>query len=134
MISHNHYDHLDRNTLQEIYTKHAKRPPPLFIGLGGGQSVSDIVPKEIIAELDWWEDRELAVEGKGRARITASELDCSARYGVRQVLMITAPAQHESGRGLFDKKRALWASWAFQSLDKAGDVGASVSQSALDVP
>ncbi len=74
IISHNHYDHLDRNTFDEIYKKHASRPPALFIGMNGRETLIDILPKQTsVAELGWWEDRELHVRGRGIARITTSK-------------------------------------------------------------
>ena len=73
MISHNHYDHFDRNTFAELYKRFASRPPAVFIGMNGRAAVRDVVTKDTtVVDLDWWEDREIEVPGRGRARITAS--------------------------------------------------------------
>jgi len=134
VISHNHYDHLDRNTFREVYTKYASRPPALFIGLNGGPAVSDIVPKEAsLAALDWWEDRELNVPGRGRARITASawcsssrDMGCKAdgsssestfvcertvRYGQVTLGELDGPECHR-----------VWRSWRFRTFPSASSL------------
>jgi L-ascorbate metabolism protein UlaG (beta-lactamase superfamily) len=44
------------------------------------------------------------------------ELDWWQEYQVDQNLMIAAtPAQHFSGRGIFDRNETLWASWVIQT-------------------
>lgn len=89
LLSHDHYDHLDAATIKRIHPK-VKR---FITTLGVGKRLQDFgVPAEKIIELDWQQ---------------------SARFsGVK----ITAePAQHFSGRGLFDRNTTLWASWVIQS-------------------
>lgn len=72
VISHNHYDHQDNNTLTQIYTHFAARPPVLFIPLNNTHNLPSNVPRDKIVEMDWWEERELDVAGKGKAKITCS--------------------------------------------------------------
>lgn len=101
LISHNHYDHLDINTverLQQVFK-------PLFITPLG---VSQILKNHGIfnaVELDWWEDRTF------NDRVTVS--------GV--------PAQHFSGRGLSDRDKTLWCGYVVQfpqgNIYYAGDTG-----------
>jgi len=85
LISHDHYDHLDRGTVQHLAAAH----DPLFLvplGLGAWFKDNGMAHVE---ELDWWQERE--------------------RGGVR---FVCAPAQHFSQRTPWDRDRRLWASWA----------------------
>jgi L-ascorbate metabolism protein UlaG (beta-lactamase superfamily) len=89
LISHDHYDHLDRPSILALL-----RHDPLFVvplGVGAHLERWGVGPERII-ELDWWE----SVEPLPGLRMTA------------------APAQHFSGRGLFDRNRTLWASWVLE--------------------
>ena len=95
VISHNHYDHLDQDSIQEI----EKRFDPLwFVPLKNGpllQAVS--VPTERIVELDWWES----------SIVRLGSLEAKAVF-------TATPAQHWSARGLFDRNEMLWSSWSIQ--------------------
>jgi len=100
IISHNHYDHLDEASIKalNIKTQHFLVP----LGLKA-QLVAWGVAAAKITELDWWQSIQL-----GDVRFTAT------------------PAQHFSGRGLSDKNKSLWVSWAIQgnrSLFFSGDTG-----------
>ena len=72
LISHNHYDHCDLPTLKDIYTKHSDRPPYLFIPLANSHTLKGTVPSDRVIEMDWWDERIIEVEGKGKARVTCS--------------------------------------------------------------
>lgn len=101
VISHDHYDHLDYSSVMAL----AQRDVPFITSLGvGGHLESWGIPSERIVELDWWQ----SVERSG-VRITAT------------------PAQHFSGRGLGDRNRTLWSSFAVESdrakLFFSGDTG-----------
>ncbi len=88
VISHDHYDHLDRAAVVAL----ALRGVPLVTSLGVGAHLQRWgVPGEMIKELDWWDSHTV---GRGLT-ITA------------------APSQHFSGRGLTDRNRTLWSSMAF---------------------
>jgi L-ascorbate metabolism protein UlaG (beta-lactamase superfamily) len=87
VLSHDHYDHLDENSIRAL----AGRGERFFVPLGVGAHLERWgVPAERITELDWWE--EVTLDG---------------------VRLVAAPAQHFSGRSLFDRNATLWASWAF---------------------
>ena len=76
VISHNHYDHTDVPTLRELYAKQSSRPPALFLPLNTMRSLKSIgVPESLVTELDWWDDRQVQVDGKGDVTITCSGLD-----------------------------------------------------------
>lgn len=102
IVSHDHYDHLNRYSIRRL-----KDQTNLFIvPLGvGAQLVKWGVPKEKIVELGWWDE-----------------------YHINPDLMVAAtPAQHFSGRGLTDRNRTLWASWVvrapYHKIFFSGDSG-----------
>jgi L-ascorbate metabolism protein UlaG (beta-lactamase superfamily) len=100
VISHDHYDHLDRPTVEALATVGAARGAAWVVPLGVGAHLKAWgVSASRITELDWWES----------VRIRAAS-------DAAQELTITAtPARHFSGRGIRGRDRTLWAGWAFQS-------------------
>ena len=99
VITHNHYDHLERKTIQSL--KGSRFIVPLGLGTtlkGWG------IDGERIIELGWGDCCEA-----GELRITAET------------------AVHYSGRGLGDRNKTLWNSYIFQYQDKrifwSGDSG-----------
>ncbi len=103
LLSHDHYDHLCRTSMQEL----AKRGVPVVTSLGVGARLERMGwdPARIV-ELDWWEEHTLA---GGALRFTAT------------------PAQHFSGRTLTDRNRTLWSSWVLTTANRnlffSGDTG-----------
>jgi L-ascorbate metabolism protein UlaG (beta-lactamase superfamily) len=43
------------------------------------------------------------------------------RYEPLRLKIVCTPAQHRSGRGLFDQMKTLWASWVVGIVDEAAD-------------
>ena len=86
LISHDHYDHLDMQTVRYLSSVGTRFLVPL--GVGAHLDEWD-VPKDQITELDWWELTE-----------------------IRGVTVICTPAQHYSSRGIFDYKETFWSSWS----------------------
>lgn len=85
LLSHDHYDHLDYDSIKRIKDK-VKR---FIVPLGVGAHLERWgVAQEKITEADWWE--ELEVEGL--------KLACT-------------PARHFSGRNLTGRNGTLWCSW-----------------------
>jgi len=85
ILSHNHYDHLDRATVLALAATTAHFLTPL----GVGDTLIDWgVPAHKVQQLDWWQ---------------STQVD-----GLR---FVATPAQHFSGRGLGDSNATLWASW-----------------------
>lgn len=101
VVSHNHYDHLDLDTLREI----AERNPSarFFVPLENGGLLRD----EGIGNVEEMSWGQVATSG-------ALAIHC-------------LPTQHWSRRGLFDERKALWASWAVVGPNErfyfAGDTG-----------
>lgn len=100
-ISHDHYDHLDRETIEYFSQKGTN----FIVPLGIGEKLEEFgVARERIRELDWNESHRF------------KDLDFTA-----------TTAHHTSGRGVFDQKKTLWASWVVkgknQSIFYSGDTG-----------
>ena len=86
IISHDHYDHLDHQSIVEL----ARKTGVFYVPLGVGSHLSAWgVPAEKIRELDWWQEARTPEELR---------LACT-------------PARHFSGRGMFDRNKTLWATW-----------------------
>jgi L-ascorbate metabolism protein UlaG (beta-lactamase superfamily) len=89
ILSHDHYDHLDVETIEGL----RERVQRYFVPLGVGARLQGMgVAAERIAEFDWWQ---------------------STRHA--DVELTATPAQHFSGRTLSDRNRTLWASWVIAS-------------------
>ena len=108
-ISHNHYDHLDYHTVTELYQQR-KGKIHFFVPLNDKAWFTKYICKpEEVTEMDWWESREVSVNGLGSVRL------------------ICTPAQHGSARAGWDKDTCLWNSCAVETGGKklyfAGDTG-----------
>lgn len=89
IISHDHYDHLDYESIKALKDK----VTAFYVPLGVGAHLEEWgVDKALITELNWWEEAPLD--------------DLTLR---------STPAQHFSGRGLFDRADTLWCSWIIES-------------------
>ncbi len=100
LISHNHYDHLDKPTIKRLGNQ-----PRYFVPLFVGKWLRNLgIANERITELDWWQS----------AEFDGLQFHCT-------------PAQHFSGRGLHDRNQTLWCSWAVigerQRFYFGGDTG-----------
>ena len=102
VISHDHYDHLDMETIKQLHDRDISFVVPL--GLGAHLEHWGVSGQKI-TELDWWEGTE-----------------------INGLNLICTPSQHFSGRrGPYKEKRSLWASWLIkspsQSVYFSGDSG-----------
>ncbi len=100
LVSHNHYDHLDLDTLLLL----EKRDQPLFLvplGDGGWLKKKGLTN---VAEKDWWQTTDV-----GPAKVTF------------------LPAQHWSARWTWDRNESLWGAWGVEvnglKIYHAGDTG-----------
>jgi L-ascorbate metabolism protein UlaG (beta-lactamase superfamily) len=106
ILSHDHYDHLDYESIRILLPK-TKR---FYVPLGVGAHLEKWgVPSDRIVEMNWWEE--------------------SALPG--QVRLVATPARHYSGRFL-KRNNTLWCSWAFVGskyrIYFGGDTGMSADQ------
>ncbi len=103
LISHDHPDHLDMDTVKHLSLQGTRFLVPLGVGTHFDRWE---IPQDQVTELDWWE---------------------SAEAGGLQI--VCTPAQHYSGRRLFDYMATLWSSWSVigpdHSVFYSGDTGFS---------
>ncbi|HKE66934.1 MAG TPA: MBL fold metallo-hydrolase [Micromonosporaceae bacterium] len=86
VISHDHYDHLDMNTIVWLARNHAA---PFIVPLGVGAHLERWhVPSRRIIELDWHDSTT-----------------------VGDLTLTCAPGQHFSGRKIAKRNYTLWSSW-----------------------
>lgn len=85
LISHDHYDHLDYDSIMKLKDKVGQ----FYVPLGVGNHLERWgVAREKIREYDWWNETQM--DGLG---------------------LVATPARHFSGRGLLDRNATLWCSW-----------------------
>jgi N-acyl-phosphatidylethanolamine-hydrolysing phospholipase D len=100
VISHNHYDHLDRPSVRALGDGPRWLVP---LGLKAWFAKAGIDPARV-EEFDWWQERRF-----GGLTVTAT------------------PLQHWSARSPWDRYETLWAGWALQIGDFSawfvGDTG-----------
>ena len=101
LISHNHYDHLDKDTVSRIKRVHQ---PTFVVPLGVDKFMQTLGIQKVIS-LDWWQ-----------------ELPLNQAMKVASV-----PAQHFSGRGMLDRDCTLWCGYVIKrpegNIYFAGDTG-----------
>jgi N-acyl-phosphatidylethanolamine-hydrolysing phospholipase D len=109
LISHNHYDHLDRDSVKALDAQPGESP--LFLAPLGIKAWMDRLGVRRSIELDWWE----------------THIDLSA--GGPAVEFHFTPAQHWSSRSLSDRNKTLWGAWSVLGEDFhwffSGDTGYS---------
>lgn len=103
VVSHNHYDHMDLDTLKRLSERFA---PRILVPLGD-KALIESAGINRVEELDWWETFELTPETH----------------------VIFTPTQHFSSRGLFDRNKSLWGSYIIRHREHliyfGGDAGYS---------
>jgi L-ascorbate metabolism protein UlaG (beta-lactamase superfamily) len=89
ILSHDHYDHLDYESILKIKDKTQHFYAPLGVGVhleAWGVSATDIT------EMDWWQEVQF-----------------------ENLKFVCTPAQHFSGRSLSNGQSTLWSSWVIQT-------------------
>jgi N-acyl-phosphatidylethanolamine-hydrolysing phospholipase D len=107
VISHNHYDHLDRSSVAELdYKALSEGGSTLFLVPLGQKPWFDDLGIRHVVELDWWQ-----------------------KHTVRGVDFYLTPVQHWSARGVADRSKTLWGGWSVFGQDLhwyfGGDAGFS---------
>jgi L-ascorbate metabolism protein UlaG (beta-lactamase superfamily) len=102
LLSHNHWDHLDISTVQKLCTRDQ---PQVYCPLGV-KAFLDGKGCQNVQEMDW---------RQSLAYNESTKIHC-------------VPAQHFSGRGMFDRNATLWAGYVLDSevagkLYFVGDTG-----------
>ncbi|WP_310631043.1 MBL fold metallo-hydrolase [Paraburkholderia sp.] len=101
ILSHDHYDHLDRETVLALAATTGVFLTPLGVG---DRLIEWGIDAAKVRQLDWWQSASIA-----------------------GVAFTSTPAQHFSGRSLFDGNTTLWCSWSIATDDLrvffSGDTG-----------
>ena len=104
VISHNHYDHLDRDTIQQIVRKQKHNQPTIFVPLKLKKLLRGFGAKNV-QELGWWDSTSF-----------------------KNLKIYSVPVQHWSNR-LFNTNKTLWCGWVIESpnfkIFFCGDTGYS---------
>ncbi|VXC39576.1 conserved hypothetical protein [Flavobacterium sp. 9AF] len=89
LISHDHYDHLDYDSIQKLKTKTKQ----FYVALGVKRHLEKwgINPERII-EFDWWQNQNF-----------------------NSMSITFTPTRHFSGRGLTDRAKSLWGGWVIKT-------------------
>ncbi|AZG45341.1 MBL fold metallo-hydrolase [Gordonia insulae] len=108
LISHDHYDHLDMETVVALSIRQPQVRFVAPIGVGAHLEAWGIAPDRI-AQADWWGE-------------------CTVTIGDSDFTFTCCPARHFSGRSL-TRNLALWASWVVAGPSRrmffSGDTGFS---------
>lgn len=102
LISHNHYDHLDLNTIKRLWERDK---PQIITPLLNDSVLQSNITDIKVSTLNWYE-----------------KIDVTSNCCIN-----LEPAQHWSARGLFDRNKALWGTFLittkFGSICFIGDSG-----------
>ncbi len=102
LISHNHYDHLDIESIKKLEKKFS---PAFFVPLGDKELLKSAGVQKVF-DLDWWN------------KVNFNNIDISF-----------VPTQHWSARGIFDRFDSLWGgyvvAWNGHKIFFGGDTGYS---------
>ncbi len=91
LFTHDHYDHLDYDSMVKLKDK----VDTYFVALGVGRHLERWgVPADQIQEFDWWDETEF-----GGVHLTFT------------------PTRHFSGRGLRDRFKTLWGGWVLKTKE-----------------
>lgn len=101
LLSHDHYDHLDYDSIKKLISKTKK----YYVALGVKRHlVKWGVDEHLIEEFDWWDEATFA-----------------------NIKITFTPTRHFSGRGLNDRALSLWGGWVFKTNNEniwfSGDGG-----------
>jgi len=104
VISHNHYDHLDYNSIKAL-VKYATKPMTFVVPLGLKKwlqsNISKIEQKHSIVELDWHESHTIVKDE------------------TLKLYVMPVPMQHWGSRSGFDKDSSLWCGFSLKSSNQA---------------
>ena len=101
LISHDHYDHLDLESIKRLQVKTKE----FRVALGVKRHLLKWgIPESKIKEIDWWQN-----------------------FEINNLKITFTPSRHFSGRGLNDRAKSLWGGWVLKNEEEniwfSGDGG-----------
>jgi N-acyl-phosphatidylethanolamine-hydrolysing phospholipase D len=108
VISHNHYDHLDVDSVKALtspkFVKNINGTQPLWLVPLGLKEWFEQYDITNLHEMDWWQE-----------------------FKIGELTVQAQPSQHWSRRSFFDTNKTLWASWAFIWPDAASETASETA-------
>lgn len=102
LISHDHFDHLDKPSVLQLYAQNPAMK--LFCGIGTGELIKSWLPQITVVEAAWYE-----------------------QWRDGDIHLTFLPAQHWSKRGVSDGGERLWGAFMIQAdgitIYNSGDTG-----------
>ena len=127
IISHNHYDHLDYNSvisLDKKFGKNAANTLNWFVGLNTKSWFESCGIKENVHELNW--SVLMIFSNDDFIYIILLNLRWESKT-FKNIDFVFTPAQHWCSRSFMDRNECLWGSWSLIGQKKklffAGDTG-----------
>ena len=88
IISHNHYDHLDKAAVKML----ASKTNQFYVPIGVDEElIRWKVPAHKLNAFDWWQE-----------------------HAIEEGMLVFTPTQHFSGRAFRDSNKTLWGSWVMK--------------------
>jgi N-acyl-phosphatidylethanolamine-hydrolysing phospholipase D len=119
-ITHDHYDHLDRDSVDQLKPHVKLWVVPL--GLADWLVEKCQIDRKSIAELEWWQ--QVHVEKDNETLQVVEQLDTTA---LSSLTITCCPASHWASRTMTDRNTRLWCSFALASAQHrlffCGDTG-----------
>jgi L-ascorbate metabolism protein UlaG (beta-lactamase superfamily) len=98
IISHDHFDHLGKQTIKKLARQNATSNAQWITSLGVGKLLRRFgVKKENLVELDWTES-----------------LNVKSKTSNDELKITSLPSRHFSGRGILDRFDTLWSSFVIK--------------------
>lgn len=128
IISHNHPDHMDANSLLALKSQNSDIK--ILVPYGDKKWFTKRNFKNVFENM-WWQILKfsLSVEASPRIENTFTKTDTKLDTIKEQIKFTFLPSYHWSQRGLLDQNKSLWGSWMIEynnnSIYFAGDTGYS---------
>jgi N-acyl-phosphatidylethanolamine-hydrolysing phospholipase D len=120
LVSHNHYDHLDYNSVKELAERSMEQEKPMHF----------VVPLGLKA----WFQKYVPDSFKGGNQVT--EIDwhetCTIKRGTNEIRITGIPMQHWSNRNGFDRDKTLWCGFKVATATANSTSNATATTDAIN--
>jgi N-acyl-phosphatidylethanolamine-hydrolysing phospholipase D len=132
VLSHNHYDHLDYNSIRDLSQK-SRTALTFVVPLGLAKwlrhNISGITKRHTIVELDWHEAYTVASKDNDNMNTNKNNQATTFSDETDELVVTCVPMQHWSSRRGWDRDHTLWCGYSLrtkqhnQSALFSGDTG-----------